>query len=261
MSFLQETSNQGKWKLVIKTPAAGGTYDISIKGYNEISIKNVLIGEVWLVSGQSNMEWSANSGIVNGDQEIKEANFPKIRLLTISTSTSLYPQDHFTGEWVECTPETMRSFSAIGYFFARKLHNELGIPVGIINTSWGGTPAEAWMPEEVVLGDEFIRDAASKLKPVPWGPVENSRIYNSMIYPVISFRIAGVLWYQGEANTINAYAYERILTELIGSWRNNWGYEFPFYFAQIAPYKWAGHMKELKLWMPREGFLKFRIQE
>jgi sialate O-acetylesterase len=231
--------NQGVWKLTITTPSAGGPYNISIKGYNEIILKNVMVGEVWLCSGQSNMEWSAQSGIINGQDEINNANYPEIRLFTVLQSTSLYPQDHFTGEWKVCTPETMKSFSAIGYFFARKLHKELGVPVGIINSSWGGTPAEAWMPEETIMNDSFLREAAAKQKPVPWGPVETARIYNSMIYPMLSFRIAGALWYQGEANTINAYAYEKILSSLIGSWRGKWGYEFPFYYAQIAPYKYG----------------------
>jgi sialate O-acetylesterase len=133
----------------------------------------------------------------------------------------------------------MRNFSAIAYFFARKLHKELGVPVGLINSSWGGTPAESWMPEEVIRNDSFLREAAARQKPVPWGPVEPGRIYNSMISPMIPFRIAGVLWYQGEANTVNAYAYKEILSGLIKSWRGGWGYDFPFYFAQIAPYRYG----------------------
>jgi sialate O-acetylesterase len=231
--------NQGKWKLELKTPAAGGPYNIRIKGYNEITIRNVLIGEVWLCSGQSNMEWSAVSGINNAEEEIKNATNPGIRLFSVYQSTSLYPQDHFTGVWNECTPETMKSFSCIAYFFARELNLKLGVPVGVINSSWGGTPAEAWMPEEVIQNDDYLREAAAMQKPVPWGPVESGRIYNSMIYPLIPFRIAGVLWYQGEANTVNGYAYTEILESLIGSWRDNWGYEFPFYFAQIAPFKYG----------------------
>jgi sialate O-acetylesterase len=229
---------QGKWKVTVNTPSAGGPYDISIKGYNELRLKNVLIGEVWLCSGQSNMEWSAKAGIINGEEEIKNAVYPEIRFFTVFQSTSLYPQDHLTGEWAGCTPETMRSFSAVAYFFARKLQKELGVPVGLINSSWGGTPAEAWMPEGTIQDDSFLREAASKQKPVPWGPVEPGRIYNSMIYPMIPFKIAGVIWYQGEANTINAYAYKELLTALIKSWRTRWGYDFPFYFAQIAPYKY-----------------------
>jgi len=236
--IIVKVGSQGTWRTTIKTPAAGGPFTLSLKGYNEIILKNVLIGEVWLCSGQSNMEWSAQSGINNGEDEIKNANYPEIRLFTVYQSTSLYPQDHLTGEWSECTPETMRSFSAIGYLFAKILHNDLGVPVGIINTSWGGTPAESWMPEEVTAKDDFLREAATKLKPVPWGPVEPGRIYNSMISPLVPFHIAGVLWYQGEQNTVNAYAYKEILTGLINSWRSRWGYDFPFYYAQIAPYRY-----------------------
>jgi len=202
-------------------------------------LKNVLIGEVWLVSGQSNMEMSAEWGIKNGEEEIKNASYPEIRLFTVSTATSLYPQEHLAGKWSVCTPEEMKPFSAIGYFFARKLYKELGVPVGIINSSWGGTPAESWMPEEATQKNDFLREAAAKQKVVPWGPVEPARIYNAMINPLIPFQIAGVLWYQGEANTINAYAYKEMLSELIKSWRGKWEYEFPFYFAQIAPYKYG----------------------
>ena len=234
-----KASDQGTWRLILKTPEAGGPYNIHIKGYNELTLKNVLIGEVWLCSGQSNMEWSAQAGINNGEEEIKSATYPDIRFFTVYNATSPYPQDHFMGKWTGCTPEEMRKFSAIGYFFARKLHRELGVPVGIINSSWGGTPAEAWMPEDLIRKDNFLSVAASMQKPVPWGPVGAGRIYNSMISPMIPFRIAGVLWYQGEANTINAYAYKELLSGLIKSWRSNWGYDFPFYYAQIAPYKYG----------------------
>ena len=234
-----QTGTQGTWKITLTTPGAGGPYNIHIKGHNEILLKNVLIGEVWLCSGQSNMEMSAQSGINNGDEEIKNANLPEIRLFTVGTATSRYPQDHLAGKWSVCTPDEMKTFSAIGYFFARKLNKELGVPVGVINSSWGGTPAEAWMPEEVIQKDDFLREAAAKQKTVPWGPVEPARIYNAMISPLVPFHIAGVVWYQGEANTINAYAYKEMLAALIKSWRSGWGYDFPFYYAQIAPYKYG----------------------
>lgn len=234
-----KADNQGTWSLLLKTPSAGGPYTLRLKGFNEIVFENVLIGEVWLVSGQSNMEWSASAGLVNKDEEIANANYPEIRFFTVNNSTSLYPQNHFDGEWTVCTPETMQSFSAVGYFFARQLQGKLGVPIGIVNSSWGGTPAEAWMPEDAFEKDFFLKEAASLLKPVPWGPVEKARIYNSMISPLIPFQIAGVLWYQGEANTINFYAYKELLSALIGSWRNKWNSDFPFYFAQIAPYKYG----------------------
>jgi sialate O-acetylesterase len=240
------TGPSGRWKLIINTPAAGGPFNISLKGSNEIVLKNVLIGEVWLCSGQSNMEWSARNGVNNADEEIKNADHPGIRLFNVYHSSSDNPQEHFTGEWVECTPQTMQDFSAIGYFFGRKINTELGVPVGIINASWGGTPAEAWMPADVFLKDNYLNEAASKQKTVPWGPVEKGVLYNSMISPLVPFRIAGVLWYQGEANTVNTYAYKDLLTALIHSWRSLWGYEFPFYYAQIAPYRYGN---------PEEGVL------
>ncbi len=239
--------NQGKWNMTLKTPEAGGPYSIHLKGYNEVTLRNILIGEVWLCSGQSNMEWSAAMGINNAEEEIKNANYPEIRFFSVYHATSKYPQDHFTGEWTACTSESMRNFSVLAYLYARKLHEVLGVPVGVINSSWGGTPAEAWMPEDVIQKDDFLRDAAAQQKPVPWGPVESGRIYNSMISPLVHFRIAGVLWYQGEANTINAYAYKEILSALIKSWRTGWGYEFPFYYAQIAPYTYGKPYEGVKV--------------
>ena len=234
---------QGTWKTTIKTPGFGGPFNIHIKGQNEVLLKNVLIGEVWLCSGQSNMEMSAQWGINNAEEEIKSASYPEIRFFTVNTSTSKFPQERLSGKWSACTPEEMKPFSAIGYFFARKLYKELGVPVGIINSSWGGTPAESWMPEEATQKNDFLREAAAKQKVVPWGPVEPARIYNAMINPLIPFHIAGVLWYQGEANTINAYSYKEMLSGLIKSWREKWGYEFPFYFAQIAPYKYGNQFE------------------
>lgn len=245
MSTLTDT--EGNWKMTIKTPSAGGPYNIHIKGYNEVILKNVLIGEVWLCSGQSNMEMSAQSGINDADEEIKNANWPEIRFFTVGTATSHYPQDHLAGKWTICTPDEMRTFSAIGYFFARKLNKELGVPIGVINSSWGGTPAESWMPEDVIQKDSFLHEAAAKQKPVPWGPVAPAMIYNAMIFPLTPFHIAGVLWYQGEANTINAYAYKELLSAVIKSWRNKWGYEFPFYFAQIAPYKYGNQFEGVEV--------------
>lgn len=241
------TGSSGIWKISVTTPAAGGPYNISLKGYNELIFKNVLIGEVWLCSGQSNMEWTTNSGIIDGKEEIKNSVNPQIRLFNVFNASSKNPQEHFTGKWVECSPETMPDFSAIAYFFGKKLNQELGVPIGLVNSSWGGTPAEAWTPEEAYSNDSFLKEAESKQKPVPWGPVETGSIYNSMISPMVPFRIAGAIWYQGEANTVNAYAYKEILSALINSWRSKWGYDFPFYFAQIAPYKYGNNFDGVQI--------------
>lgn len=242
-----KTGSSGIWKIIVNTPAAGGPYNISLKGFNEVILKNVLIGEVWLCSGQSNMEWTAKSGINDAGNEIKNSDIPQIRLFTVYNASSENPQEHFTGKWVECSSETMPDFSAIAYFFGKKLNQELGVPIGLINSSWGGTPAEAWTPEEVYSEDNFLKEAAAKQKPVPWGPVETGSIYNSMINPIVPFRIAGAIWYQGEANTVNAYAYKEILSAMIKSWRTKWGYVFPFYYAQIAPYRYGNNFEGVEV--------------
>ena len=157
VQYNTKASNQGTWSVLVKTPTGSMTpYDIRIKGYNEVLLKNVLIGEVWLCSGQSNMEWSANSKINNAEEEIKQANFPAIHFFSVVHRTALTQQIDLEGQWVECTPASMQNFSAIGYFFARKLQQELKIPIGVINSSWGGTPAETWMPAEVFEDNEVI---------------------------------------------------------------------------------------------------------
>ena len=245
---VKATNGQGTWSLLIKTPMGSMTpYSISIKGSNEVIIKNVLVGEVWICSGQSNMEWSANSPITNKDEEIKQANFPNIRFFSVEHRTALTPQIDLAGKWVECTPSSMQNFSAIGYFFARKIQSNLNVPIGVINSSWGGTPAECWMPAEAFAGNGLITEAAQQLTPVPWGPVEIARIYNAMIEPLTRFKIAGALWYQGESNVSTAYAYKATMTALISSWRKKWGNEFPFYYCQIAPYRYGKPMEGVEL--------------
>lgn len=236
--------NQSTWETTLKTPAAGGPYTLTLKGHNEIRLENVMIGEVWICSGQSNMEWSARSGIHHAEEEISRAWDPLIRFFTVGHRVAHAPQIDLEGNggWVECRPGTMAGFSAIGYFFARKLRKELDVPVGLINSSWGGTPAEAWMSERLIVQDSMLKKAADELKPVPWGPVEPGRIYHAMIAPLTKFRIAGALWYQGEGNVANAWAYHEMFSRLITGWREDWGYEFPFYFAQIAPFRYGRPM-------------------
>ncbi|MCB0630497.1 MAG: sialate O-acetylesterase [Saprospiraceae bacterium] len=234
-----EADNQAHWEVWVETPAAGGPYDISIKGYNEINIRDVWMGEVWLCSGQSNMEWPMSGGVIGAEAAIAKADHPRIRMFTVAHRTALAPQIDLEGAWEVCTPETVGHFSAVAYFFAQKLQKELGVPVGLIHSSWGGTPAETWISEEVIAGDKKLTTAATILEPVPWGPVEPARAYNAMIAPLRSYKIAGVLWYQGEANTVNAEYYTDMFGTLINSWRADWGYDFPFYYVQIAPYRYG----------------------
>ena len=149
-------SSQSRWELDIPTPEAGGPYEIVVEGINKIVIDDVLIGENWLGSGQSNMEWSVNLGIENGEEENEKANFPEIRLFTVSTATADDPQQLLTGKWVKCSPETMKSFSAVLYFFGRALHQKLNVPIGLINSSWGGSSAEVWIKKELISEDKIL---------------------------------------------------------------------------------------------------------
>jgi sialate O-acetylesterase len=230
-------NNQAKWEITIKTPEAGGPFTISIKGYNEVILKNILIGEVWLCSGQSNMEMSASWGIDDGEEEAKNAANPNIRFFTVPKLTAESPQNNFLGNWTESTPETMKYFSAIGYFFAKRLREDLkNVPIGLISSNWGGTPAEIWMPEDVVNNDPLLLENAKKLNEQEYGPRQPGRAYNAMIYPIVGFKIAGTLWYQGESN-VGSLVYDKTLGALISSWRKEWKDDFPFYYVQIAPFK------------------------
>ncbi|WP_281239194.1 sialate O-acetylesterase [Flavobacterium praedii] len=234
-----KASNQAKWEIVIPTPKEGGPYTIAIKGYNEIVLKNILIGEVWICSGQSNMEMNASWGIENGDEEVKNAMNPNIRLFLVPKLTATTPQNNISGTWTACTPETMKYFSAVGYFFGKRLQEELkNVPIGLISSNWGGTPAEIWMPEEVIQNDPVLLETAKTRKEESYGPNQPGRAFNAMIYPLTQFKIAGALWYQGESN-VGSAVYDKTLTALITSWRKLWKYDFPFYYVQIAPYKYG----------------------
>ncbi|MBW2962739.1 sialate O-acetylesterase [Mesonia aestuariivivens] len=228
-----------KWKLELPTPKAGGPYEITFLGYNSIHLTDVLIGEVWLASGQSNMEWSASAGIKNQEEAIQNSTYKNIRFFDVPKTSAPFPQQNLEGKWVESEPETMKYFSAIGYFFAQKLHTKLDVPIGIIGSNWGGTAAEVWMPESIFKKDSLLQNAASKLTVEQWGPNEPGAIYNAMINPIIPYNLAGVIWYQGESNTGSANQYEYVFKQLIENWRASWQQEIPFYFAQIAPYNYG----------------------
>lgn len=238
--YRTKTPLTARWQLQVKTPEAGGPYTIQFKGKsNEIVLKDVLIGEVWLCSGQSNMEWSAHHGIDNAAEEIESANYPNIRLFTVLKRTSETEQDHTYGKWEACIPETMRYFSATGYFFARRLQVEMDIPIGIIDTGWGATSAEVWTPRSVFEENEYLEKQSEKIKENIWAPNQPSILYNGMISPITDFKIAGALWYQGESNVVNAESYHELFSSMVTSWRKSWGYNFPFYYVQIAPYKYG----------------------
>lgn len=227
--------NSGKWTAKISTPSAGGPYTITLKGRrNTIVLENILIGEVWVCSGQSNMEMSNNKQI---QDEAPNSKNDKIRFFTVAKKTAEYPQDYADGQWVSCNEETIKRFSAAGYFFGKKIQSELGnIPIGLIQSAWSGTPVELWEPAYVLNSDPAMKEAATKIRDVTYRPNKPELIYNAMIYPISNYTIAGVIWYQGEGNTVRANTYEKMFTGMIGAWRKQFKQDFPFYYVQIAPY-------------------------
>lgn len=229
--------NDATFKFVIPTGKEGGPYKISLKGYNEVVLKNVMLGEVWLLSGQSNMEMSASWGIKDGEMEVSKANHPNIRFFSVPKLSSAFPQDNLYGNWQVCTPETMKNFSAVGYFFAEKLQENLeNVPIGLIASAWGGSPAELWTPKEVFTANPTMLDNYKKITASEYYPSQISSAYNAMIYPINNFRWKGVLWYQGETNTGNPDGYKDLLAAMITSWRKAKTEDFPFYIIQIAGY-------------------------
>lgn len=232
-------TNGATWSATVKTPAAGGPHTITIKGNNQIVLEDVLIGEVWVCSGQSNMEWSGDQNLPQSLAEAPNATNKQIRFFYVPKSTSDNPQDDVTAKWVVCNPEDMKRFSAVGYFFGKKLNAETGYPVGLINSNWGGTPAEVWTPAEIVKADAELKEAASKITPLAWWPNIEGLTYNAMIYPLTNFNIAGAIWYQGESNISAHSSYQKLFTSMIDGWRKAWKKQFPFYFVQIAPFAYS----------------------
>lgn len=237
-------ADQGKWKLTIKTPAKGGPYTLKVKGHILVTVTNVLIGEVWLCSGQSNMEMPVDSiskdfpGVVNYKEELKTAANPSLRLFLVHKIVSDFPQDDCKGQWVECTADQLRAFSAVGYFFGKELYNKLQTPIGLISSSWGGTNIETWMPAEIIRQDSAFNTSVKGVQPKKWWPTAPGLAYNAMVHPLRQCRLAGVIWYQGESNKFNGAMYKRLLPTMIQTWRSWWGKDLPFYYVQIAPYRY-----------------------
>jgi sialate O-acetylesterase len=233
-----KAGNTAAWKTTLKTIGAGGPYTIRILGSNVVELKNVMLGEVWICSGQSNMEWSVNHTIQNGEEEAAKANHPDIRIFQVQKIGAEYPQLTCNANWAVCSPETMRSTSAIAYFFARELQQKLQVPVGIIVSAWGGTPAEVWIEKSRIEKDPVLNRHKYN-EQYDWWPGTPGTLYNSMIYPVIPYGIAGAIWYQGESNCGNYQIYATLLKNLVENWRADFKRDFPFYLVQIAPYTYG----------------------
>lgn len=247
--------SDGSWDTTLKTAEAGGPYTLTILGNGKRELKDVMLGEVWLCSGQSNMAWTPMR-IDNRDEEIATANHPNIRFFHIPKRGAATPQNYCEASWTTCTPEVMKNTSAVAYFFGRDLQKNLNVPIGLVVSAWGGTPAEVWTPEERVMNNPQIRDAMSNKTHPSW-PSKPGVLYNQMINPIIPYSLSGVIWYQGESNRDHPDSYGILLKTMIESWRKNFGKDFPFYLVQIAPHTYnagdngAALVREHQEWIAR----------
>ncbi|MBK1879120.1 sialate O-acetylesterase [Pelagicoccus mobilis] len=269
-----KADKEGNWRTELPAFPAGGPHTITIKGSSTVSIEDVLVGEVWFCSGQSNMEWPVRLSY-GAEVEATAANHPKIRFLHVPNHGTDQPQDNFEGQWEVCSPDTAPHFSAVGYYYGQTLHAALGVPIGLIDNAWGGSAAEAWVPREKLENDgrfeemlnhwdervtnfdqvayeDYVKRynewAASGFKgePMEWnktvhpitGQHRPSNIYNGMVHPLSGYGIRGVIWYQGESNGDRAEQYRHLFPLMVETWRDNWGQgDFPFYWVQLADWQ------------------------
>jgi sialate O-acetylesterase len=238
------TSADGKWKTTIKTPGAGGPYEIVIAGRDySITIDNVMIGEVWVCSGQSNMDFTMRGlgGWKNYKPEVADevakGMYSGVRMFTVQKDTSAVPLDACKGNWTTADTTAVNDFSATAWFYGEYLHKQLGVPVGLIATAWGGTPAEVWTPVEDIKAEPNLGFYLSHFNGSIWWPGTPGVLFNAMIHPLLNYTIKGAIWYQGESNRNDAKLYPELMKTMITSWRKAWGVgDFPFYYVQIAPY-------------------------
>jgi sialate O-acetylesterase len=238
----------GRWAVELPAMKAGGPHTMTIEGTDTVTLKNILVGEVWVCSGQSNMEWTVQSSD-NPQQEIAAANHPMIRHIKIPHVPMDTPQNNVPSDgWRVCSPETVAGFTAVGYYFGRHLNKELDVPIGLIGSNWGGTRIEPWTPPVGFQSVPALKDIADNLANFPTKNAEGKvnhqsplALYNGMIHPLLPFAIRGAIWYQGESNNGEGMLYYEKKKALINGWRSVWNDpNMPFYFVQLAPYRYGG---------------------
>lgn len=265
----------GKWRVVLPAEKMSRkAAEMKIAGNNTVIIKNILVGDVWLASGQSNMGFALREAD-NAGEAIARANYPEIRYFLVKQNPQFEPQDDCPGAWLVLSPENAGKMSAVAFFFAEDLYRTFRQPLGVICSYWGGTNAKAWMPREIIEANfpHYIRElekhienipsytkrynekllpeynayleARKKDPKVPWmrkpdAPGASPRVatclFNGMIHPLVPYAVNGVIWYQGEANAGAPLEYEKLMTALISDWRKRFGRDFPFYFVQLASF-------------------------
>ena len=242
-SAFTKTDTAGKWRLYITTPEAGGPYQITVSDGVPFVLNDILIGEVWLCSGQSNMEMPmkgfTGQPIQGGNEDILHAQNKNIRVITVPRASSLDPLENFTGQWQQASPASIAEFSATAYYFGKLLNDILDVPVGLLHVSYSGSNIEAWMDAS------WLREFDVKGIPARGDSIQAPNrtptlLYNGMLYPVIGYGIRGCIWYQGESNYTNPDLYVKLFDKMVKEWRTQWRLgEFPFYYAQIAPFDYS----------------------
>lgn len=255
-SIMKATADKdGKWSISIATPEAGGPYTITIDDGEKLTLSNILIGEVWICSGQSNMEMPMEGfkgqPVEGATEELMNCTDKQLRLFTVKRNSQFTPTDDVTGVWSEANAETVREFSATAYYFGKQLRRSLDVPVGLIVTSWGGSACEAWMTAEWLKAfpDAKIPQSAADIKSKNRTPTV---LFNGMLHPLIGYTMRGVIWYQGEDNIPRYKTYADMLSTMIRGWRSLWKQgDFPFYYCQIAPFDY-----ELIGWKTNSALLR-----
>ncbi len=241
--YQTRSDNDGRWQQSIETPEAGGPYAITLSDGEPTTLRDVLIGEVWVCSGQSNMEMPmkgfkgqpVEGAIADGLHSRDSA----LRMFTVKRNSQFAPVDTVSGQWLAATPAHVRDFSATAYYFGRELRQVLDVPVGLIVAAWGGSACEAWMTADWLRAfpDARIPQTSADIKSPNRTPTV---LYNGMLHPIIGFTMRGVIWYQGEDNVPRYATYADMLSTMINGWRAEWKQgEFPFYYCQIAPYDYS----------------------
>jgi len=234
-----KTGEDGKWRVELKAMKADGKPRVMqvVSGETTIKFEDVLIGEVWICSGQSNMEWSVSRS-ANAQEEIAAANHPQIRLFDVPGHVKgPEPQDDPRGQWTVCSPQTIPGFTAVGYYFGRELEKNLKVPIGLVGTNWGGTRIEPWTPP---VGFEAVPELKDYVESLAAGNPKGGavQIYNGMVHGLTPLSARGAIWYQGESNAGDGLRYEHLKEALVKGWRRVFENEnLSFYWVQLADFR------------------------
>ena len=243
-SYSATARKDGYFQVTVKTPEAGGPYTISFRDGDLVMLNNVMIGEVWICSGQSNMEMQMKGfkqqPVEGTTEELLRCQDASLRLFTVKRHASLTPVDDVTGQWSEANAASVRDFSATAYYFGRALRQTLGVPIGLICTSWGGSACEAWMQADWLKAFPKVNQHVTEADVKKLQQRCPTALYNGQLKPLIGYAMKGAIWYQGEDNVPRYDYYAPLLKAMVEGWRNDWKQgDFPFYYCQIAPYDYS----------------------